>query len=199
MNDRTFFPLALLLAAGLVWLALREPGRSLPDGSVSGAGSDYRVIRVAGPDLNRFEAGPEARSDVSQGEDGFILTVSATGPSFADAPDRGPHFRLAPDIETAFAGRLIRVNLRARSAGTGGAAAFEMAYSTGPEGRSQWQRFDLTPQFANYAFDFQVPEAKAEQGVDFVGIRPVASPGAGAVEIESLMLVNLTLWRQNGT
>lgn len=198
MNDRIFFPLALLVAISLVWLAIWEPGAALPDGSVSGAATDYRVIRVAGPDLNRFEAGPAARKRVSQGADGLVLTVSATDASFARDPEGGPHFRLAPDIEAAFSGRLVRVNVRARSAGSAGATAFEMAYSTGPEGRSRWQRFDLTPSFANYAFDYEVPAGQAGLGVDFIGIRPVPSPDATSIEIESLMLVNLTLWRQTG-
>lgn len=180
----------------LVGLALRTPGNNLPTGSVSGADTDYRIIRVDGDDLYRFDAGEDAVRYLSGSETRTTLLIRATGEEFPGSPDAGPHFRLAPDLETAFSGRQVRVNVRARSPGVDGADALEVAYMAGPEGRTRWQRFELTEQFSNFAFNFNVPVAEFNQGFDFIGIRPVIGSGGASIEIESLTLVNLSLWRQ---
>ena len=192
-----FFPLAFVLAAALVWLAFQIPQRQLRTGAVSGANTDYRVIRVAGDDLYRFVPGEEAERVLARSEGGdTVLLVRATGDEFPASPDVGPHFRLAADLETAFSGQPVRVNVRARSALAQGADAIEVSYMAGPEGRTRWQRFEIGSEFSNYSFDVNVPKAEADQGFDFVGIRPVISTDGKAIEIESLTLVNLSLWRQ---
>lgn len=196
MKDYIFFPMILCLAVLLVGLALRTSGDDLPTGSVSGANTNYRVIRVDGEDLNRFDAGEEAVRFLRRSESDPVLVVRATADEFPGSPDAGPHFRLAADLQTAFSGRQVRVNIRARSAEVDGAKALEIAYMAGPEGRTRWQRFNLNDKFSNYAFNFNVPVAQFEQGFDFVGIRPVINPGETSIEIESLTLVNLSLWRQ---
>jgi len=188
--------MVVCLAVLLVGLALRRPANDLPTGSVSGADTDYRIIRVDGEDLNRFDAGEDAVRILGQSDARTTLLVRATGEDFPGSPDAGPHFRLASDLETAFSGRQVRVNVRARMAEQDGSEALEISYMAGPEGRTRWQRFDLTDRFSNYAFNFDVPEAEFDQGFDFVGIRPVISPGGTSIEIESLTLVNLSLWRQ---
>ncbi|MEL6325061.1 MAG: hypothetical protein AAGJ29_07685 [Pseudomonadota bacterium] len=190
-----FYPLAAVLAAVMVWLALLEDAGELPSGSVSGADTDYRVIRVYGPDLNRFQPTPALSKQLVQDRAGLILRLQPSGNNFPDAPEAGPHFRLAPDLATAFAGRTVRVNVRARRTGDDGASALEVSYSLGPQARSRWQRFDLSEKFANYQFDYAVPQTDEDFGVDYVGIRPVVAADAGSIEIESLTLVNLTLWR----
>ncbi|MEM7662280.1 MAG: hypothetical protein AAF292_08510 [Pseudomonadota bacterium] len=196
MKDYIFFPLVFCLAVLLVGLALQTSGDSLPTGSVSGADTDYRIIRVDGLDLNRFDAGEDAVRLLARSDTGIVLQVRATGEDFPGSPDAGPHFRLAADLETAFSGRPVRVNVRARSPDIDGAEALEIAYMAGPEGRTRWQRFELTERFSNYAFNFNVPEAQFSQGFDFIGIRPVISDAGTSIEIESLTLVNLSLWRQ---
>lgn len=196
LSDRIFYPLVFVAACTLVWLALRSPANTLPTGAVSGADTDYRVIRVAGADLNRFEAGSEAEGQLRRGSTDFTLLIQANTEAFPAAPDAGPHFRLASDLETAFSGRRIRITVRARSSETNGASALEINYLAGPEGRSGWRKFDLGPDFSNYTFDFMVPEAEAEQGFDFIGVRPVIGSKTNRIEIESLTLINLSLWHQ---
>ncbi|MEM9670227.1 MAG: hypothetical protein AAF950_14995 [Pseudomonadota bacterium] len=196
MKDYIFFPLVLCTALGLVFAAAWSPDDALPTGSVSGADTDYRIIRVDGLDLNRFQAGKDAEQYLARDGEDATLFVRAKGEDFPGAPDAGPHFRLASDLETAFSGRKVRINVRARSANADGAEAIEIAYMAGPEGRTRWQKFDLSDRFSNYAFNFDVPKAEFSQGFDFIGIRPVVSPAGNAIEIESLTLVNLSLWRQ---
>ena len=48
MKDRIFFPLALLLAAGMVLLAVWPGFGRLPDGPVTGDGANYDRITVEG-------------------------------------------------------------------------------------------------------------------------------------------------------
>lgn len=179
----------------MVTFAMRQSGSALPTGSISGADTDYRIIRVSGVDLNRFIPSNYAQYAIIASGSGPILRVSPAQDFFPKNPDSGPHFRLAPDLETVFSGRELRISVRARSPEQNGAPAIEINYSAGPEGQSGWHRFPLEPNFRNYSFEFTVPPANQDQGVDFLGIRPVGNGTDTHVEIESLTLVNLHLWR----
>lgn len=195
MTDTVFFPLAGLIAIVMVSLAFRQSGSALPTGSISGADTDYRIIRVSGIDLNRFKPSEYAEYAIVPTDTGPVLRVSATQDFFPGNPDSGPHFRLAPDLETVFSGKELRISVRARSTIEAGAAQFEVNYSTGPEGQSGWKRFQLQRNFQNFSFEFTVPPANQDQGVDFLGIRPVINGNKSSIEIESLTFVNLHLWR----
>ena len=195
MTDTVFFPLAGLIAVLMISLAMRQPGGALPTGSISGADTDYRIIRVGGVELNRFVPSEYADYAIVPTDSGPVLRITPTQDFFPANADSGPHFRLAPDIETVFSGRELRVSVRARSTAEDGAAQFELNYFAGPEGQSGWQRFQLEPNFKNFSFEFKVPAAKQDQGVDFLGIRPVIDAKGAGIEIESLTFVNLHLWR----
>lgn len=179
----------------MVSLAMRQPSGALPTGSISGGNTTYRIIRVTGVDLNRFIPSEYADYAIVPTEAGPALRIVATDQFFPANADSGPHFRLAPDLETIFSGRELRISVRARSTATGGASSFEVNYFSGPEGQSGWQRFALQPEFTNYSFTFNVPVANQDQGVDFFGIRPVIDANGSSIEIESLTFVNLHLWR----
>ena len=195
MTDAIFFPLAGLIAIVMVSLAMGQSGGALPTGSVSGANTDYRIIRVSGLDLNRFVQSDYSEYAIIPTEVGPILRISPTQGFFPANPDKGPHFRLAPDLETVFSGQDLRISVRARAPAMDGAAQFEINYFSGPEGHSGWRRFELQPHFKNFSFEFTVPKANQDLGVDFLGIRPVIDGEGGGLEIESLTFVNLRLWR----
>ena len=195
LTDTVFFPLAGLLAIVMVSLAMRQPSNPLPTGSISGADTDYRIVRVSGLDLNRFVAGEYSDYAIVPTDSGPALRISPATDFFPDNPDKGPHFRLAPDLETVFSGRDLRINVRARATETNGAAHFEVNYFAGPEGQSGWQKFALQPDFKNYSFEFTAPLANQDLGVDFLGIRPVIDSEGAGLEVESLTFINLHLWR----
>lgn len=197
LTDTLFFPLAALLAITMVSLSLRQPSGALPTGSISGADTNYRIIRVSGVNLNRFIASEHADYAIVPTDSGPALRVTSTGDYFPTNPDSGPHFRLAPDLETVFSGKELRISVRARSTAQNGASGFEVNYFSGPEGQSGWQRFTLQPVFKNYSFNFIVPLANQDQGVDFFGVRPVIDAIGAGIEIESITFVNLQLWRNN--
>lgn len=178
-----------LLAAGLVMFAMRTDADACPDGSLSAADTNYRIIRYAGTQLNRFMPGDGLVKNTCTADSEYTLKLldasnnDETG--FPDAPSAGPHFRLAPDVEFAFSDQNVRITLRARASNGQSISPFEMNYSTGPEGNSGWRLFSLTQEFRDHSFDYQIPEAAQDRGVDFLGIRPVITGGTG-MEIESL-------------
>jgi hypothetical protein len=184
--DRLFFPLMLLFILGMVWAATWRDKEACPTGSVSAANTDYRTIKVSGMQLNRFISGETIDKAPCKASIPYRLGLRARTADFPADADIGPHFRIAPDIEVAFSGKPIRIVVRARTAKTNGAEGFELNYLTGPEGQSGWQYFALTDTFADYTLSYNVPEAGQEQGVDFLGLHPVAEAQFSEMEIESI-------------
>lgn len=191
MPDKIFFPLILLGALGMIWVATLRAVDSCPSGSVSAANTNYITITIAGTQLNRFIPGQTLDMTSCKADDNYILGLRARTREFPASPDIGPHFRLAPDIEFAFSDRNIKVTVRARATAQEGANAFEANYFTGPEGTSGWHQFVLTDTFTDYTFDYGVPTASRDQGVDFLGIRPIFAEGASGFEIESVTFEKL--------
>ena len=193
MTDKFFFPLSLVILVGMVWVATLRSETACPVGSVSAANTDYKTITVTGHQLNRFIVGDYATKNDCRTDQPYILAIAASTESFPPSPDVGPHFRLAPDIETAAADRNLRLVISARAAPQNGAKSFEISYFAGSAGRSDWQAFELSDTFENYTFLYRTPPLGANQGVDFVGIRPVIANGASGLEIDSFTLLNLSL------
>jgi len=189
LPDKIFFPLMLIIIASMVWLATHRSGQACPTGSVSGGGTDYNRVEISGTQLNRFipKQGLKA-SDCTANSD-YVLELRATDASFPAAPDAGPHFRLATDLQAQFSNQKIAITVRARTSPDAGAKTFQVNYSTGPEGASGWQTFALTAAYADYAFEYAVPETQQGQGVDFLGLRPIVEGEATGIEIESVTFV----------
>lgn len=189
MRDRLFFPLAGLLVLLMVGLAAQPGIGRLPTGSVAGDGLNYDRIVIEGAYLNKVVAGGNARTRLQRTpERGYILEVSAEEGALLDAPEQGPHFRLAPDIEVQFSGRKIRVTVRARPSDDQGAMQMKANYSAGRVGESGWKQFDLQPGFTDFSFEYDVPVAEGEQGVDYIAVRPVVPEKRRGILVESIVL-----------
>lgn len=189
MRDRLFFPLAGVLVILMVALALQPGIGRLPSGSVAGDGVNYDRIVIDGAYLNKVIAGGDARTRLQRTpERGYVLEIAADEGALMDAPELGPHFRLAPDIEVQFSGRKIRVTVRARPAADQGAMQMKVNYSAGRVGESGWRQFDLQPGFTDFSFEYDVPVAEAEQGVDYIAVRPVVPEKRRAILIERIIL-----------
>lgn len=198
MPDKIFFPFMAAIIIGMVWLASQRSPDACPTGSVSAANTDYVTIKISGPQLNRFLSGQTLSKAQCRADSDYLLTLTALALDFPSSPDAGPHFRLAPDIEVAFSNRKVRISMRARATAQNGASGFQANYHTGPEGASGWVSFPLTKVFEDYTFDYQVPPADQDQGVDFLGIRPISVTVGDAFEIESLTFLNLSLQSAQG-
>lgn len=195
MNDIVFYPVALLAALAII-AAAALPGRDRLDcGSVSGAGTDYQTIRVTGDNLCRFEAAGQSDIEFVRQDDTIqTLIISAASGMLSDRPERNPHFRLAADLETRFAGSEIRITVEARPARDSGASSFEMNYSAGNEGNSDWRMFDLGHDFQIYSFTWGVPlRTGDDQAIDYLAIRPIVPEKTRAVEIRSVVFEVLGL------
>lgn len=192
MRDRIFFPLAGLLVILMVILALQPGVGRLPTGAVAGDGVNYDRIVIEGPYLNKVIAGGEARTKLLRTpERGYMLQIDAEVDALADAPELGPHFRLAPDLEVQFSGQTLRVTVRARPSADQGAMEMQVNYSAGRVGESGWKKFALQPDFADYSFDYEVPVASGEQGVDYIAVRPVVPEKRRSIQIERITLDRL--------
>lgn len=191
MRDRLFFPLALLLCVLMVFLAIQPGIGRLPTGAVAGDGLNYNQIIIEGPYLNKVISGGEARAQLIRDDGKYYLYVESAVDALAAAPELGPHFRLAADIEIQFAGRRIRTTVRARPADTRGAEQIEVNYSAGRVGESGWQVLDLQPGFSDVSFEYDVPMIQGEQGVDVLGVRPVVPDKSRAFIIERIVLERL--------
>ena len=192
MTDRVFFPLVALIAVAMVAIAAWRPPETCPTGSISVSSTYYKVIPINGVQLNRFVTNDYLEKAACQAEADYILSLSAPSDTvYPPSPDIGPHFRLAPDIEGVFSGNRIKILIEARGTGNGG--AFEMNYYSGPEGSSGWQQFELASEYGQHVFDYEVPSASQDQGVDFLAIRPVSGSTEQSLEIRDVTFLVLSL------
>lgn len=191
MRDKFFFPLAALLTGMMIFLAVQPGIGRLPDGAVAGDGLNYNRIVIEGPYLNKAVSGGDARVQLIRDGKSYYLYIEAAADALMAAPELGPHFRLAADIETQFAGRRVRVTARVRPADTRGAEQVELNYSSGRAGDSGWQMLDLQSGFADVSFEYDVPPLEGDQGVDYIGIRPVVPDKSRALVLERIVLERL--------
>jgi len=194
LDDRLFYSLAGVLAGGMIILALLPAMRALPSGPVSVGDRDYSEVTVAGLQLNRMVAGGEAESELFQADDLSLLRIETEAGALPDDPTLGPHFPLAPDLEVQYSGFTIEITVRARPAAVWGAEQVRVNYSTGRDGESGWKVFDLTPEFRDFTFRYDVPVKSGENALDYLAIRPVTPEKQRAVELERVEIRRLKRW-----
>jgi hypothetical protein len=191
MRDHFFFPLAISLAGLLVFLALLPGFGRLPDGPMAGDGANYDRIVIEGPNLARVVAGGNAVTRILREERQYLLYIEVEQGALSDAPELGPHFRLAADIELQLSGRRVRVTVRARPADMRGAEQLMVNYSAGRIGESGWQALGLQPGFSDVSIEYDVPAIQGDQGLDYLAIRPAVPDKSRAVVIERIILDRL--------
>ncbi len=195
IRDSVFFPAAAMLAGALVLLALSPAFGALPSGPVSVGDGQYRTVMVSGLQLNRMQPGGPARlSLVPAGPDSEIGIAVDAG-TLSDEPALGPHFPLAADLEVQFSGFEIEITVRAKPGETRGATQMRVNYSTGRDGESGWQVFDLKPGYDDYTFTYRVPARTGQQqGLDYLGIRPVVPDKSRTLLVERVTFRRLARW-----
>ena len=192
MPDQVFFPVAALLACLLVTLALDPFTKRVPSGPVSAADRKVHNMTLKGEDLYRFTLGNvgELNIDGEKNEETVKITLQAS--DAYDNPRYGTFIAFDESVEFAYQGRRIRITVTARSAGQFPASQFQANYSVGSRGESGWKTFELTNEFQEYAFEYEVPYANRGLGMDYLAVRPVVPEKERTVEIKQLHIKSLT-------
>jgi len=189
MRDRFFYPLAFALAGAFVFMALQPYSERLPSGAVSGGGRNAEDVTISGVELNRFVVGELAgiSMDIVATEGGEqVLRIDREATAAYEDPRIGPHLVLAEDVEYAMESRPIEVIVEARSIGEFPASRLEVNYFAKVDGESEWQGFDLTPEYQTFTLAFFAPKRGADIGYDYIGIRPVAPDKHRAMDVRSV-------------
>lgn len=192
MRDIWFFPAAGALVVLMVLVSVLPGLGNLPTGPVTGDGTNYNRITVSGEYLNKVLAGGDATTELVRGKKGQrLLHIEAEAGALRPEAEAGPHFRLASDMELQFSGHRIRCTVRARPADVRGALQIALQYSVGREGDSGWQILDLSPDFTDVSFTYDVPAIRGDQGFDYFGIRPVVPQKSRGILVESVTFERL--------
>ncbi len=199
MDDRIFFPLAIVVAVAMVGGASMVGIGTPICGPMGGARgpADYSEVVIAGADLCRMEAGRGYQlSELDAGSDSNALRIRAQYGETSDDPLKTAHFKLGPDLETVYAGQKLRIVISARPADERGAMAFQVNYSTGKAGESGWQTFEMLPGWETYEYEFDVPQKLLKEAVayDYLAIRPVVPRKARTVEVRSIVFTRHGPW-----
>ncbi len=193
MRDYLFFPLAAILAAVFVLMGLQPWAERVPSGPVScGRCANPEDRTIEGKELHRFIPGNYNGLKIATPDEGGppILRITRAAEEEYGNPQSGPHVVIDSDLELTFEDRPIEVIITARSVGEIPADRFEADYYARPdtEGESGWVGFDLTREFKDYAFTFQVPNRGGVMGYDVLGIRPVAPDKRRTMEVKAVRI-----------
>jgi hypothetical protein len=189
MSDKLFFPLAFLLAAAFVLIAVNPLATRPPTGPVSGGNRNAEDITVAGQELHRFLPGKLGRIEVSApGSAASIVQISRLANQDYDNPVSGPHLVLAEDVEFVLERREIEVIVEARSSGAFAADQFQVDYMAKPGEESGWKTFDLTHEFKFYSLRYKTPPYGNVMSYDYLGVRPVAPDKHRTMEVRSVRI-----------
>lgn len=163
MKDKLFYPLFVLVVAGIIGVALL-PGsgnRGLSRTDILAQG-----YTLAGADLQKLTTSPGTLADFPNDISGVptFAVLSANLPQKMAGASAGVFGTLPPNYEQAFAGQTIKVTVSARSREDLPLESFLMAYFTAGAGDSGWRNYALTPDFKDYSFTFAVKKTRRPSG-----------------------------------
>jgi len=166
-GDRLFYSLAALVTFAMVLFALSFGGsESITDEEIISEGWE-----LSGPDLVELTISPGSEGDFID-EDGGFIRLSQFTPSGQGPQSIGVFATLGPSHERAFAGRLLRITIRARASRSNPLDAFDSGYFT-MEGRpSGWSTFQLGADWQDYRFEYRPPIIDAPANVDLIAVFP---------------------------
>lgn len=163
LKDRYFYPLAALVVAGIVTLALR-PGGTNSSGEVNS-------WELAGEALDALQVSPGTTLEYQPDEGGYVR-LSAFTPFDQGPGSVGIFASLGPAQERSFAGQEIEITLRARAGAGDPLEAFDSAYFPIEGPASDWERFQLGSDWQSYTYRYTPAIVPAEPNVDLISIWP---------------------------
>ncbi|GHA96171.1 hypothetical protein GCM10009069_18950 [Algimonas arctica] len=167
LRDRFFYPLAVLVIAAIIAVALSfGEGEGFSDQQIIAEGWE-----LSGPDLNALTISPGSNGAYVD-EDGGYIQLSQFTPDGEGPASIGVFATLGPAHERAFAGRPLRLTFRARAGRINPLKKFEVAYYPMEGAPSGWTSFELSPDWQVYTVNYSPPIIDAMANVDLIAIFP---------------------------
>ncbi len=187
MRDRFFYPLLVLVIAGIIGLGLLPGIRHTNLYPVDIVAEGYLL---EGADLQKLTAAPgTAISFVDGVADLPLLAVlSSNNPRRFAPASAGVFGTLGPNYEAGFGGHTLEITITARAGRAKPLDTFKAGYFTVGVGDSGWQNFTLSEDFADYKFTFKTNPPKGDPGNDFVGIWPGDAGTGETMELKSIRI-----------
>ena len=170
MKDRFFYPLAMIVIAAIIGLAL------VPDKRVVSLTSEDVLAQgyiMSGEAFRRLTTGPGTLVNFVTNDNGEVIhAVMLTNiPKTMATPSAGIFDLLGPVYEEVFSGKPLKITITARAGNENPLTEFQAAYFSGNK-TSDWKPFVLTPEYQDYIFNFTPPKKKKILGQEYVGIWP---------------------------
>ncbi|HFB54794.1 MAG TPA: hypothetical protein ENJ46_02630, partial [Hellea balneolensis] len=168
MRDVFFYPLLILVVAGIVFAAY-WPSRTYDVPSVEDIRRDgYSVAKDTLPLLS---AAPGTIIEFDTKPVQYAI-LSSNLPRDMVPPSAGVFATINPVYAHEFMGKRVKVSVRARKGRDNPLDVLQLAYFTAAAGDSAWHRFELGDAFSDFSFDYDVPTYTASDHVNYVGIWP---------------------------
>ena len=182
MKDRYFYPLAAIIIGAMIAYALSFKVDNRP--------SNVDLYERQGVELEEFFPSPGTTVLINgPTEDGFAVMSAHMSRDLAP-PSAGVFVTLGPDYEGNFGGAKIRITVKAKMDPGVASRVMELGYFTAGAGDSEWQRFELTDEYADYSFDY-TPNRPSGKGSDYVGIWPDPSGKGGQINVKAIKVERL--------
>lgn len=187
MRDRFFYPLLVLVIAGILYLAVL-PG--IRHGNLNPEDIINEGYTLSGLDLQKLTAAPgtEVSFIDGQGERPLLAVLSSNNPRKLANASAGVFGTLGPNYEAGFGGYDLEITITARAGRDKPLSEFKAGYFTVGVGDSRWQNFTLSANFEDYSFNFTPKPPKGNPGNDFVGIWPGDEGKSETMELKSIRI-----------
>lgn len=159
---------------------------------MSAANLDASNLIVENENLNRFEGSDLGKTQIFSENGSYLLKISRNSDKYYDNPIIGPHIKLEADVQQTYSKQNLKITVTARHGANFSPSVdnefmqFEANYAANANDTSGWQKFRLTPEFADYSFEYKAPDAGRGLGNDFLAIRPADNSSNHIVEIKSV-------------
>lgn len=187
LPDRFFYPFAIIIIAAIIGGAL-----SFGKGE---AASDRQIInqgwQLAGPDLRDLTISPGSNGAYVD-KDGGYIQLSQYTPDGEGPTSIGVFATLGPAHERAFAGRDLKLTLRARAGHINPLKEFDAAYFSMEGPPSGWTTFELGPEWQDYIFNYSPPIIDAIENVDLIAVFPGRKGDNETLDLASIKVEVLT-------
>lgn len=187
MRDRFFYPLLVLVIAGILYLAVL-PG--IRHGNPDPEDVVVKGYILAGLDLQKLTAAPGTVITFVDAQGGlpFLAVLSSNNPRKFTTASAGVFGTLGPNYEAGFGGHDLEITITARAGRNKPLEEFKAGYFTVGTGDSGWQTFPLSEDFAEYNFTFKTKLPKGKPGNDFIGIWPGDAGKSDTMELKSIRI-----------